>query len=461
MEDKNLQALEAELSSEKTEFKREIGLFGGVSILGGIMIGGGIFYLGSYVLQRTGFSLGWAIVCWVLGGLVSMLGGLCLAELGAMMPKAGGFTVYLNAAFHPLVGFLSGFQSWLIGSPGSLSAGALALVAIFGIEGITGKIIATAVLALFTLINTFGVKLGSKVSNITMVAKLIPIAIIVIVALFMGDVSPNMSFTPMDGTVSIGKMLSMIGFATVATLWAYEGWTNLNTVAEEVKNPKKNLPLALILSIGGITLLYALFNFAIYRVIPQGEIRSLIDGGELYLGTVVSKRLLGAAGGTLVIVGMVISQLGSINSMTLAFARNPYAMAQEGHFFQGMCKLDPKTKVPVISLWCQFAISTALIWIRSLDQLTSLVVFGGMLFNTLVYVSVLVLRKKMPDMNRPYKVWGGVATVVLTIVINIALMINTLMEDPMTCIIGLAVPVVGAVVYWLFDIKLKKEGKKA
>ena len=451
---------EKNLQTQNVEFKKEISLFGGVSILGGIMIGGGIFYLGSYVLQRTGFSLGWALVAWVLGGIVSMLGGLCLAELGAMIPKAGGFLVYLNAAFHPVVGFMSGFQSFLIGSPGSLSAGALAFVAMIGLgDGVMGKAVASIILLAFTIFNNFGVKGGSKLQNITMVAKCVPIGIIMICALFMGKVSPNLSFQPMDGTATLGQMLGGVAFATVATLWAYEGWTNLNTVAEEIKDPQRNLPLSLIISIGGITVLYTLFNYSLYRVLPLADIRSLIDGGQLYLGTEVANRLLGSAGGTLVTVGMMISQLGSINGMTLAFARTPYAMAQEGHFFKGLGKLNPKTAVPTNALWCQFVISIALIWIRSLDQLTSLVVFGGMIFNTLVYVALIRLRKTMPNEPRPYKVWGGIPMVIFTIIINIALMVNTFMEDPTTAIMGMCVPVVAAIVYFAFDVKMKKEAK--
>ncbi len=451
------QKLQQELGSEQTEFKREISLFGGVSILGGIMIGGGIFYLGSYVLQRTGFSLGLALVAWIVGGLVSMLGGICFAELGAMIPKAGGMPVYLNIAFHPLVGFLCGFQSWLIGSPGSLAAGALALTAMFGLEGTTGKIAASLVLLAFTIYNSYGVKIGSWFQNATMVAKLIPIAIIMFAALFFGDVTPALSFTPMDGEVSFSTMLGMIAFATVATLWAYEGWTNLNSVAEEIKNPKKNLPLSLIIAIGGITLLYTLFNFALYRVLPLEEIRSLIDGGQLYLGTEVAIRMLGSVGGTIVTVGMIISMLGSINGMTLAFPRVPYSLSEEGHFFPAFKKLHPKYKIPSNALWCQLLISVILIWMRNLDQLTSLVVFGGMMFNVLVIAAVLVLRKKMPDMERPYKVWGGNVTVIITIIINIALMANTAINDPITSILGLGVPAIGAVVYYIFDRRLKKE----
>ncbi len=455
MEDKKV--LEQKLSSEETEFKREISLFGGVSILGGIMIGGGIFYLGSYVLMRTGMSLGWALVCWALGGLISLLGGLCYAELGAMMPKAGGSTFYLNTAFHPLIGFLCGFSGWLISFPGSISGGILALTAIFGLNGVTEKLAASALIILFTLYNTFGVKVGSRFQSLTMIAKLIPIAIIMFGGLFFGKVTPNLSLAAPEGVTSVSQMISMIAFATVATLWAYEGWTNLNLVAEEVKNPKRNLPLALIISIGGIALIYILFNFAIYRVLDIKEITELINSGEYYLGTVASTRLFASAGGFIVVVGMVISMIGSVNGLTIAGPRLPYAMAQEGHFFPAFGKLSEKYKVPTNALWCQCLLSLLLVWFRDLSQLTTLVVFATQFFNTLIILAVLVMRKKMPDMPRPYKVWGGAVTVIIAALINIACLVNTAVSDPVTALVGLSVPAVGAVVYFIFDKRLKAD----
>ena len=443
----------------KAGFKQEIGLFGGVSILGGIMIGGGIFYLGSYVLMRTEFNLGLSLLCWIIGGVVTLLGGLCFAEMGAMIPKAGGMTVYLNTAFHPVLGFLNGFNSWVISGAGSIAAGALALTAIFGLTGVTGKIVASLVIVAFTAYNLLGIKAGSMFQNVTMVAKLIPIAIIMVSAFALGKQTPDLSLTAGISDVSVPNMISMIAFATLATLWAYEGWINLNTVTEEMKNPKRNLPLSLIIAIGGITVLYTLFNLAIYKVLPLDQIKTLIGEENFYLGTEVALQLLGSAGGVVVIIGMVISQLGSINGMVIAFPRTYYAMAAEGHFFKSFARLHPKYRVPTVPILCQCCITIALIWLRDLNELTSLVVFSNMLFNVLVVIAVPVLRKKMPDAERPYRVWGGLPTIYITIAIYFALMLNTLFEDPVTCIIGLVVPAIGVGVYYLFDRKIKKEAQ--
>ena len=450
-------ALETELSSEKTEFRREISLFGGVSILGGIMIGSGIFYLGSYVLMRTGFSLGLSLLCWVLGGIVSLLGGLCYAELGAMIPKAGGVPVYLSIAYHPIVGFLSGFSSWLLTGPASLAGVAVALASMFGLAGVQGQLFSSAILIAFTVFNCFGVKQGSILQNVTMVAKLIPIFIIMAVAFLMGDVSPEISFTPADGPVPFSQMLNMIGFAVLATLWAYTGWVNLNAVAEELKNPKRNLPLSLIIAIVGITVLYTLFNYAVCRVIPLEEMRALIGEKKLYLGTEAALRLLGRAGGILVAAGMAVSMLGSINGMVLAFPRDYYAMAKQGRFFRGFAWLHPKYRVPMDPLVCQCVISVVFIWVRSLDQLTNLVVFGSMVFSVMVVAAVPILRCKMPNMERPYKVWGGTFTIFLTLLVNFGIMLNTLINDPVTCFTGFSIPAVGVLVYLYFDYRRKWE----
>lgn len=439
----------------QSNFKKEISLFGGVSILGGIMIGSGIFYLGSYVLMRTGMSLGLALLSWIIGGIVSLLGGICYAELGASDPRAGGLTVYLSRAYSPIVGFLAGFNSWLIGGPGSIAAIAIALPSalnvLFPMEEWTIKLIAIGLIIGLTIVNYFGVKIGSKVQNLSMIARLIPIFIIMIFGLLFGKVSPDLSLIPKTGNTSFGSIISMVAFAVVASLWAYEGWTNLNTVAEEVKNPKRNLPLAIIISIVSITALYTLFNYSIYKVIPFSEIESLIGSGEYYLGSVAAKKLMGNTGSILVIVGMVIAMFGSLNGCILAFPRMYYAMSKEGHFFKSFKKLHPVYKVPYMPLIVQCIISIALVLLRNLNQLTSLVVFSGMLFNTLGIYAVIIYRRKFPNEERPYKVFAYPITVVLTTLIFLGLMINTFIEDPITSVIGLSIPAIGILFYFYFN----------
>ncbi|QIB69823.1 amino acid permease [Aminipila butyrica] len=447
-------------------FKKEIGLFGGVSIIGGIMIGSGIFYLGSYVLERTHMSMGLALLCWIVGGIVSLLGGLCFAELGASCPKTGGMVIYLDEAYHPVVGYMFGFTSWLLSGAGSISALAIALpTALRGYISLSDfaiKGIAIALILALTAYNSLGIKQGTILQNVSMVAKLIPIVIIIFGAILLGKEHPDLSLIPAgSGEISFSAIIGMIAFATVATLWAYEGWTNLNSVAEEMKDPARNLPKALLIGIGAITVIYTLFNFALYKVLPHAEVVSMIESGNLYLGTEVAKRVFGGIGGGLVLATMLIAMFSALNGMIIAFPRYYYAMAKEGHFFKNHGMLHPKSKVPTVSLCSQALIAIVLVLLRNLDQLTSLVVFAGMLFNVLCVVAVIVYRKKYPNLERPYKAWGYPVTVIISIALFAGLMINTLMEDPVTALIGLVVPAVGAVVYFIFDKRLKEEKTKA
>lgn len=457
-----------EQKPQENGFKKEIGLFGGMSVICGIMIGSGIFYLGSYVLQRSGYSLGLALICWLVGGLVSLLGGLCFAELGASDPKAGGQLVYLSKAYHPVLGFMYGFTQWILASSGSIAAIAVAIptALVDFIPGLTQlhiKLIAIALIVLLTLFNLRGVKGASNLQTVFMVAKLLPIFIIMIGALALGNHSPDLTPVPAaaaDGSpVTAGSLFGMIAFATVASLWAYEGWTNLNAVAEEIKNVKRNLPLAIILGIGGVAIFYALFNYSLLRVIPLDEAKSMIESGSLYLGTTVAERLFGVAGKVIVLIGMLLAMFNCLNGMVLAFSRIYYAMSAEKIFFKKLGTLN-RNGVPAASLFSQMIISIILVCLRNLDQLTSLVVFCGMLFNCLAVTAVFVYRRKYPDLERPYKVWLYPVSVVITVILFVGLMVNNLLEDPVTALTGLIVPVVGIFFYIYFRKKYSEEEKE-
>ena len=185
----------AGLTSDSTEFSRDITLFGGISILAGIMIGSGVFYLGSYVLIRSGMSMGLALLVWIIGGLVTLLSGLCYAELGTMMPKAGGGYVYLREAFGERVAYMSGISTFIIGSSGSIAGLAIALpqalTSLFPMSELQCKLIAVAVVVLLTAINYRGVKFGAALQNVFMVGKLIPLVLIILCGIFMGKQSPD------------------------------------------------------------------------------------------------------------------------------------------------------------------------------------------------------------------------------------------------------------------------------
>ncbi len=457
MKDQNIK----QLTSEETEFKREVSVWGAVSLMGGIMIGSGIFYIGSYALIRTGMSQGLALLAWILGGLVSLLGALCYAELGTMMPKAGGAQIYLNEAYHPCVGYAKAFSAWIIGGPASIAALAIALPtacrAFFDISDTGVKIIGVALIVLLTLANSFGIALGDKISKYTMVAKLIPICVIIIAGLIFGKVTPNLALTPQDGTpATFGNLISMVAFAVVSTLWAFEGWANVSAIAEEIKDPHKNLPKALIIGVGSITVLYTLFNFSIYRVLDMETIKTILASGDLYLGTAAAKQILGSVGGIVVIIAMLMAMLSSMNGMIITYPRMTYAMAKDGHFFKAFGKLHPKYKIPLNAVIFQGVFCAVFVVFQDLSSLTTLVTFCGLLWNFLVVVGVIIMRKKYPDLPRPYKVKGYPWLVILSSLAFLGLVVNQIVTKPRTVFLGIFVPAIAVIVFFIFDKRLKK-----
>ena len=442
---------------QESELKQSIGVFGGSSILIGIMVCSGIFYIGSYVLERSNMSMGLALLAWLIGGLVTLLGSLCFAELGAMNPSTGGIYVYLSEAFHPVVGYMFSFQSMLLGGSGSIAALAvalpMALKSFFPMSGGVVKIIAIALIVIFTLVNYFGVDIGSKVQDFFTVVKVLPLILIIFLGLFLGDYTPHLGVAQATAGLNIFEVIRMISFAVIASLWAYEGWTNLNTVAGEMKEPQKNLPKALILSVGFTTIVYVLFNLAIYRSLSPEFITTSIQNGELYLGTNVAETFMGSFGNILVAATMVLAMLSSLNGMVLAFSRYAYAAAKDGLLWKTFGHIHDKYRTPDHSLWLQMVISIILVMTRDLDQLTSLVVFAGAIFNLLSIIAVPVMRHKKPDAPRPYKVWGYPFTVILAIAAFLVILFSNLLDDPITSILGLIVPLLGAVAYWYFKNK--------
>ena len=444
-----------EKKSTGGKLRKELGLFSGVSLVAGMTIGSGIYYLGSYVLERTNMSMGMALICWLVGGLVSIMGGLCFAELGAEMPVTGGLTTYLAKAYHPMLGFINGFAGFLLICSGSIAALAIAAVTqfaeIFNFSDMTVKLLAIAIIVIFTALNLRGVKFGAAFQNFSMVVRVIPLALVIIVGIFFGTQTPDLSPATAFGgeKASFMDAVKLISFATFASLWAYEGWTNLNTVAGEMKKPRRDIPLAIILSMGGITLIYTLFNLAIYRIIPGEEVNSLIAGGNLYLGTEAVGRILGSVGKWVVLVGMFIGIIGTVNGDCLVFPRTYYAMAKGGFFFKSMGDLNDKG-VPANATLASSAMAILLVCFNSLQSLTDWLITVSALINLLAIIAVLVFRFRFPDMERPYKVWGGVPVIILTAICFLVLLVNNFVEDPITSLKGLIIIAICVPMYFVF-----------
>ena len=458
-------------------FKRSIGVFGGVSIVAGIMIGSGIYFVGSFVLERTNYSAGWSIIAWIVGGLVTIAAGLCFAELGASMPVAGGQTIYLNEAYSPVVGFLNGFSTFLLTGSGGVAALSMAAVKAyervfrantdFEMGDVTVKLLAVLIILVLMGLNLMGAREMMLYQNFSMVIRIIPVLMVIFIGLSTGDQPLDLNLS-IEGTVADGGgvtgFISLVGFSTFASLWAYDGWYNLNTVAEEMKNPKRDLPLSIILSIGGVTVLYVLFNLAIFKVLPGDDILSMLDVGEdyqdLFLGSEVVFRTLGHPGLIALLICMTIGIIGTANGSVLCDPRTYYAMAKEGYFPRIFAHIDKKHGVPKYGVLFECGLAIILVFLNSLEDLVDLLLFAISILNMLTIYGVLRLRKKYPDLERPYKVWGGKVTVYLTCAAYAVLMVNEFIDAPRAAIIGVAIMAAGLLVYLYFWRKNKGRGYK-
>ncbi len=430
--------------------KKEIGLFGGISILAGIMIGSGIFVFGSLILVRVGYSLALSLLAWLLGGIITMFSGLTYAELGTMFPETGGYYVYLKKAYGKKVAFLSGIMNFVLSSSGSIALLSLIFAEILSyVLPISSYIkwIAALMIIMLSTVHYFGVKFGTIVQKIFLVAKIIPILAIIMIGLFMGTESVNLSLSA-AGDVGVFKLLTMIGFGVVGTLWAYEGWTNLNTVAGEMKNAKKDLPKAIVIAISLVSVLYVLFIFSMYRMISETDLVSLAASGTV-LPIAAMMTLFGETGMVFVFIAVMISVFGALNGSIMVFPRVYYAMAEDKTFIKAFSKLHPKYQTPYISIIGSGLMALLLLFFN-IEELLTFVVFGGLIFNTLIFISIFIFRKKNKDLERPYHVWGYPYVPIIAILGMVSLLVATLIESFIPSMIGFCVLIAGFVLYQVF-----------
>jgi basic amino acid/polyamine antiporter, APA family len=438
---------------DMTNLKKEIGLFGGISILAGIMIGSGIFVFGSLILVRVGYALGLSLLAWLIGGIITLFSGLTYAELGTMFPETGGYYVYLRRAYGKKIAFLSGMMNFVLSSSGSIALLALIFADVLSYMlpiASYVKWIAALVIILLSVVNYFGIKVGATIQKVFLVAKVVPIIAIIFIGLFMGTETVSFSLQQ-TGDVSFFRLLTMVAFGVVGTLWAYEGWTNLNTVAGEMKNVKRDLPRALSISTLLVTGLYVLFIFSLYRIISYDNLVPMAESGTI-LPIAAMMTLFGEPGMSFVLIAVTVSVFGALNGSVMVFPRVYYAMAKDETFFPQFAKLDPKYQTPFVAI-IGSGVMALILLIFNVEQLLTFVVFGGLIFNSLIFFSVFLFRKRNPELERPYKVWGYPYVPIIAIVGLMGLLVATLIESLVPSLIGFGVLVLGYILYHLFMIR--------
>ena len=448
----------------RSELKRELGTWAAASIVVGTVIGSGIFLVPQAMVQRVGTPQ-MVFVVWVFGGLLSLAGALSYAELAAAMPEAGGEYVYLREAYGPMWGFLySWTQMWVAksGSIATLATGFFYYLTNFfpGLDAVFyriplplgphggplefryGQLLAMALILSLAWLNYFGVKLGGDVQVAVTVLKVALIAFIIIAGLGFG--------TAHGVNTAIPAPLTTAGFfaALVAALWAYDGWNNVSMVASEVREPQRNLPRSLIGGTIAVIVIYLLANSAYFHVLTAGEV-----GATPRVAAEMMRRILGGAGAGAVSVAAMISIFAALNGSILSGSRVPYAAARDGYFFHAVERVHPEYRTPAVSILALSAWAALLVLSGRYEQLFTYVIFASWILYGMTTAAVIVLRRKRPDLPRPYRTIGYPWVPVLFVLVAFVLVLSTLIDSPRESLMGIALIILGLPFYFYWKYK--------
>ncbi|MBA3631590.1 MAG: amino acid permease [Acidobacteria bacterium] len=463
-------------NSNNISLVRGLGLIAAISIIIGNVIGTGVFLKARIMTCNVG-SPTWVIIAWVAAGVLSLAGALTYAELSAMKPQAGGEYVFLRDAYGRVWSFLYGWMQIFIAKTGSQAAVAVAFAIFlndflggglrktlfqtnalgFDYELTTLQIIAVMMIVIITTINCATVSIGGQIATYLTFVKIALVLLVGVGAFLLAD--GNFAHFGMlnDGgtcegvaeTVRYGvagtSFAAGFGAAMLGALWGYDGWNNLTLIAGEVKNPQRNIPVALIGGTILIILLYVFVNIAYFYVLDPTQIASVSKDSSV--AQEVAVRFLGAGALVLMTAGLMASSIGTLHTSILTGARVPYAMAKDGLMFKSMEKLSA-THVPVIALIVQGIWACLLALSGSFDTLTNYVIFGSWIFYAFVTASVFVFRRKYPDAERPYKTFGYPVVPILFILVAGWLLINTIASEPLQSFVGIFLIALGLPVYY-------------
>lgn len=470
-------------TSSEGEFRRSLSLLDATLLVVGSMIGSGIFIV-SADIGRTMNSPGGLIAVWVATLLITVAGALSYGELAAAMPRAGGQYVFLREGLGHLPGFLYGWTLFMVIQTGTIAAVAVAFARFLGVFipavndtlflpmgklpvpggtielGLsTQRVIGIAVIALLTWVNMRGLREAKWIQRIFTIAKTAALLGLVLLGLTIGrnaaaissnfthfwaDMPSGSTPTPWLG-IMVPALVLAFGASMVGSLFSADAWNNVTFAAAEVEKPQRNLPLALALGTGGVTLMYVLANFAYLSVLKLSEIQ---NAPQDRVGTLALQHMFGDVGAYLMAGAILISTFGCINGLILAGARVYYAMARDGVFFESAGRISPKTHVPVWALGVQ-GIWTALLTLTgSYGQLLDYVIFAALVFYVLTMIALFRLRSIRPDLERPYKAFGYPVVPALYLLSALAIAVILLFAKPNYTFAGLAIVLLGIPVYY-------------
>jgi amino acid transporter len=436
--------------SERSDLVRGLGLWSAIAIVIGDTIGTGIFLVSSDMARAVG-SATLVLAAWILGGLIVFLGAVCYAELGAAFPKAGGPYVYLSRGLGPLWGFLFGWMSSLLERPVGMATLAAGFVRFLGFffpmlatplftshlgryefAFTTAQPLAALVVVVVTAINYFSVRMSGKIQVLLTSLKMATILLIVVGGVLFGTQNGSKAAAAVGqlGFGTIGALLT----ALVPAMWAYNGFNDLGDLGEEILRPQRNIPRAIFLGLLTVSGLYLLANVVYFHTLPFAQLAL-----SQHVASDVVQSLAGSRGAAWLTVAMAISALGALHVVVLTGARIPYAMARDGVFFHFAERIHPCFRTPSGALIFLGSIAALLTLSGTYEELYSLFVFAVWIFFALTAIALLRLRKKEPNLFRPYRAWGYPWTPLIFLIAAVALTVNLWMVRPVRSSLGLAV----------------------
>ena len=459
-----------------TDLVKGLGLLDCTTIVMGSMIGSGIFIVAAEIAREVG-SPGLFLLSWVISGVMTVSAAVTYGELAAMMPKAGGQYVYLREAFNPLFGFLYGWTLFLVIQTGTIAAVAVAFgkflgfffpwiseknyllnlgsVTLFGhpvaLTFSTQQGLAVAVLLGLGIVNIFGLRTGACIQNIFTILKVGALVGLVVAGLWWeaGHTGVAAVHTSFWGHAHLSTAtMTVLAVALVGPLFSSDAWNNVTFTGAEVKNAKRNLPLALLIGTATVCSIYLLTNVIYVRALPFAAIQ---HAPEDRVATAVMEVIVGSKGAGLMAAAIVISTFGCMNGMSLAGARVYYAMAKDKLFFSKVSKVNPKYHTPGVSLMVQAVWASLLTLTGTYNQLLDYVIFAVLLFYILTILGLFRLRRTRPDAPRPYRAWGYPVVPVVYIVLALFIEWALLMNRPVRSLAGLGIVAVGIPVYFLWS----------
>lgn len=448
--------------SARLDLIRGLGLWAAVAVVIGDTIGSGIFLVPSAMAGMVG-SESLVFAAWIVGGLIVLCGAFCYAELGATFPKAGGPYAYLNNGLGPLWGFLFGWMSAFLERPvamATLAAGFARFLGflfptiaapLFTLHRFGGEFVVTMaqplaalVVILVTAVNYLSVKMSGAIQMGLTSIKVGTIVLIVVGGFLFGTkhVQDAATAVPMGHGSAFGTILAVLA-ALVPAMWAYNGFNDLGHLGEEVIDPHKNIPRAILIGLGTIGVLYLLANAVYFRVLSLDAVAA-----STHVASDAIRTFAGQSGARALTVAMAISALGALHVVVMTGARIPYAMARDGVFFSFAARLQPKLRTPSGSLVFLGVVATLLALSGTYEQLYSLFVFALWIFMGLTAIALLRLRWTKPALERPFRAWAYPLTPLVFLAAAIALTISLWLSRPIRSSLGLLVILAGVPFYY-------------